>query len=113
MNPLLKWSRKHLKKYMRAKLTIKGVAEGINRKTGRKVATYRRKATTKKVLKALEQGHLVLLELGNPIHTITLYRSKGETYRIDHGRITAVKVKSMVEKATSSSTYRGWVEVRG
>lgn len=113
MNPLLKWSRKHLKKYMRAKLTIKGVAQGINRKTGRNVAKYRRNATPKQVLKALKKGHLVLLELGNPIHTITLYRSKGQTYRIDHGQIKGVKVNSIVQKATSSSTYRGWVEVKG
>ena len=113
INPLLKWSRKNLKKYMRAKLTIKGVAVGINKRTGSKRATYHKKATYNQILNALKRGHLVLLELGNPIHTVTLYRSDGKNYRIDHGQIKKTKLKELVKKATKSSTYRGWVDVRG
>lgn len=113
MNPLLKWSRSHLKKYMKAKLTIKGVAVGLNKKCGRKVATYHKKPTWSKVNKALSDGHLVLVERGNPIHTVVLYRASGKTYMLDHGNVKKVSAKSIVSKATSSSTYRGWVDVKG
>lgn len=113
MNPLLKWSRKNLKSQMKSKLTIKGVSQGINKKTGRRCASYHKKATTAPILNALKKGHLVLLELGNPIHTITLYRSGGTTYRIDHGNVKKVKLKDMIKKATKNSTYRGWVDVKG
>lgn len=113
MNPLLKWSRSHLKGYMKAKLTIKGVAVGLNKKCGRKVATYHKKPTWSKVNKALSDGHLVLVERGNPIHTVVLYRASGKTYMLDHGNVKKASAKSIVSKATSNSTYRGWVDVKG
>ena len=113
MNPLLKWSRSHLKKYMKAKLTIKGVAVGLNKKCGRKVATYHKKPTWKKVDKALSAGHLVLVERGDPIHTVVLYRASGKTYMLDHGNVKKISAAKMVKKATKSSTYRGWVDVKG
>ena len=113
MNPLLKWSRGHLKGYMKAKLTINGVAVGLNKKCGRKVATYHKKPTWKRVDKALSNGHLVLVERGDPIHTVVLYRASGKTYMLDHGNVKKVSAKSIVKKATSSSTYKGWVDVKG
>lgn len=113
MNDLLKWSRKNLKKYMKAKLTIKGVAAGLNKQCGRKVAKYHRKPTLKMVNNALNKGQLVLFEQGGPIHTVVLYRSGGKTYKIDHGNVSKVSTKSIVNKATSSNTYRGCVIVKG
>lgn len=112
MNPLLKWSRGHLKGYMKSKLTIKGVAKGLNKKCGRKVATYYKKPTWARVDKALSNGYLVLIEQGNPIHTVVLYRA-GKTYKLDHGNVSKVSAKSIVKKATSNSTYRGLVVVKG
>ena len=114
MNALLKWSRAHLKGYMKAKLTIKGVAKGLNKKCGRKVAAYHRAANLKQINKALDSGHLVLLETGDPIHTNVLYRSKPKhTYNLDHGNVRTINTARMVKKATKSATYRGWVDVRG
>ena len=113
MNPLLKWTKKHLKKYMKSKLTIKGVAKGLNKKTGRKVATYHKTCGLKSINKALNNGHLVLLETGSPIHTNVLYRANGKTYHLDHGNVKKVNTAKMVKKATKSATYRGWVDVRG
>lgn len=113
MNPLLKWSRSHLKKYMKSKLTIKGVARGLNKKCGRKVATYYKKPTLKRVNDALNHGYLVLMEQGGPIHTLVLYRANGKTYKLDHGNVSKVSTKSVVNKATSNSTYRGLVIVKG
>lgn len=110
---LLKYSKSKLKGYMKTKLTIKGVARGINKRTGRKVATYHKAASLKSINKALDKGHLVLLETGDPIHTNVLYRSKGKTYHIDHGSVKTVNTKAIVKKATKSATYRGWVDVRG
>lgn len=113
MNPLLKWSRTHLKKYMKAKLTIKGVAKGLNKRCGRAVATYHRRPTLKRVNKALDNGYLVLMEQRDPIHTLVLYRTNGRTYKLDHGKVSRVSTKSIVNKATSNSTYRGLVIVKG
>lgn len=113
MNPLLHWTRAHLKSYMKSKLTIKGVAKGLNKKTGRKVATYHKTCGLKAINKALNSGHLVLLETGNPIHTNVLYRASGKTYHLDHGNVKKVNTAKLVSKATKSATYRGWVDVRG
>lgn len=113
MNPLLHWTRAHLKSYMKSKLTIKGVAKGLNKKTGRKVATYHKTCGLKAINKALNAGHLVLLETGNPIHTNVLYRASGKTYHLDHGNVKKVSTAKIVNKATKSATYCGWVDVRG
>lgn len=113
MNPLLSWSRHNLKPYMRSKLTIKGVAKGINKLAGRKTATYYRSVSFQRVNKALNEGYLVLVEQGNPIHTVVLYRASGKTYKLDHGNVSKVSTKSVVNKATSNATYRGCVIVRG
>ena len=113
MNPLLKWSRKKLKSYMKAKLTIKGVAKGLNKKCGRSVAKYYKKPTLKRVNDALDKGYLVLMERRDPIHTLVLYRANGKTYKLDHGKVSKVSTKSLVSKATSNSTYRGLVIVKG
>lgn len=113
MNTLLKWCRSHLKKYIKSKLTIKGVAKGLNKKAGRKVAVYHKAASLKAINKALDAGHLVLLETGSPIHTNVIYRASGKTYHLDHGNVKKINTAKMVNKATKSATYRGWVDVRG
>lgn len=113
MIPLLKYSRAHLKSYMKSKLTIKGVAAGLNKKCGRKVATYHRTCSAAAVNKALNAGHLVLLETGNPIHTNVVYRTGKTTYHLDHGNVKKIDINKLINRATSSSTYRGWVDVRG
>lgn len=113
MIPLLKYSRAYLKGYMKSKLTIKGVAVGLNKKCGRKVATYHRSCSANAVGRALNAGHLVLIETGNPIHTNVLYRSSGATYHLDHGNVRKVDYRKFINNATKNSTYRGWVEVTG
>ena len=113
MIPLLKWCRKNLKAYMKSKLTIKGVAAGLNKKSGRKVATYHRTCSSTAINKALNAGHLILLETGNPIHTNVIYRSSGHTYHLDHGNVRKIDYKKLANNATKHSVYRGWVEVTG
>lgn len=113
MGKLLKWTRKHLKGHIKSKLTVKGAAKGINKKVGRKVAVYHKKASYTAVKKALKAGHLVIIELGQPIHTVVLYYSGGKTYRIDHGNVVRASAKETVKQATSSETYRGWIDVKG
>ena len=110
---LLSYSRQNLSKYIKSKITIKGVAVGLNKKAGRKVAYYHRTCSASAVNDALNKGYLVLLETGDPIHTNVLYRTGSRTYHLDHGNIKKVNVDKFVSKATKSSTYRGWVEVRG
>lgn len=113
MNPLLKWTRKHLSSYIHAKLTIKGVARGLNKYTKRQVASYHRTCSYSRIRKALNAGHLVLIETGNPIHTNVIYRSHGRTYHLDHGHVRRISAKKLVSHATTASTYRGWVDIRG
>ena len=113
MGQLLKWTRQNLKGYLKTKLTVRGVAKGINKKAGKKVAIYHRKCSYNAVKKALKNGHLVILEQGNPIHTVVLYWSNGQTYKLDHGKVSRSSAKKACSKATSSSTYRGWIDVRG
>ena len=98
---------------MKSKLTIKGVAVGLNRKAGRKVAYYHRTNSRKRINKALDKGYLALLETGNPIHTNVLYRASGKTYHLNHGNVNKVNADKLIKKATTSTVYRGWVEVRG
>ena len=113
MGQLLSYAKTDLKKYMRSKLTIKGVAAGLNRRAGRKVATYHRGYTRKTINRVLDAGHLVLLETGDPIHTNVIYRTGDRTYHLDHGSVKKVDAEKLIKKATKSSIYRGWVDVRG
>lgn len=110
---LLSYAKTDLKKYMRTKLTIKGVAAGLNRRSGRKVATYHKSCSNKAINKALDEGHLVLIETGSPIHTNVIYRTNGRTYHLDHGNVNTIRIEKLIKKATKSSIYRGWVDVRG
>ena len=77
--PLLSWSKRHLKKYIKAKLTIKGVAEGINKMMPGH-AEYHKKPTYEMVKKALKADQMVLLETRDPIHTNVLFKGNGKTY---------------------------------
>lgn len=113
MGKLLSYARKSLGKYMKAKLTIKGVAKGVNKRAGRRVARYHRTCSKKTINRALDAGHLVLLETGDPIHTNVIYRSSGKTYHLDHGNVKKINVDNLIKKATKSSTYRGWVDIKG
>ena len=113
MGQLLSYANTNLKKHMRTKLTIKGVAAGLNRKSGRKVATYHKSCNRKAINKALDKGHLVLIETGSPIHTNVLYRTGDRTYHLDHGSVKKIDAEKLIKKATKSSIYRGWVDVRG
>lgn len=110
--PLLRWSRKHLKKYMKAKLTIKGVAAGIN-KMLKGHAVYHKKPTYDMVKSALKKDQLVLLETKDPIHTNVLFKGNGNKYyNASDGKVKKINVKDMVKKATTSETYRGCVIVK-
>lgn len=108
MTDLLRWSKKNLNGYIYSKLTIKGVGKGL-KKLG-VPAAYHKMPTYTLVDQALKRKKMVLLELGNPIHTIALYRS-GPAYRMDHGNVAPCDIKKLVNQATKSTRYQGCIIV--
>lgn len=110
---LLKWHKAHTPGDVRSKVTVKGVSKGINKLAKSKgTATYYKAPTAGRIEKALESGHVVILEQKNPIHSIALIRDKGKTYKISYGAVTKVSVPAIAKTATSNATYRGMVVVK-
>ena len=113
MGTLLRYSRKHLSKYISAKLTIKGVAAGINRIMGEDCAVYYPKPNLKLIKQCLDNDRLILLETTDPVHTNVLIRGSGDKYyNISDGKVSEVDVGHIVSRATTSNVYRGCVIVR-
>lgn len=113
MTALLRWSRKHLKRFIKSKLTIEGVAAGISTFCPFH-AFYYSKPDYDMVISALKADRLVLLETNSPIHTNVLFKGSGNSYyNASDGRVTKINVKNMVNRATDNKTYRGCVIVEG
>lgn len=109
---LLKWHRVHTPEEVKAKVTVKGVAEGINELAGGKGrATYYKKADIGKIRNALHEGDIVIVEEGNPIHSVILLPDKDGIYVADHGKVEKADVEKIVKKATKDRKYRGMVIV--
>lgn len=111
---LLKWHKKYNKSQVKAKVTVKGVAYGINKiAKGKGKATYYRVVTAGRMRKALDAGYAVIMEQGSPIHTIYLAHDKDGTFRISYGRVAKVNVDTVARTATKNATYRGMIVVKG
>lgn len=109
---LLKWHKKHTPDQVKAKVTVKGVAEGINELAkGKGMAKYYKTVSAKRIKKALKDGDLVIMEQGNPIHTIVLLPDKNGAYIANHGKVEKVNVDDVAKKATNDRKYRGMVIV--
>jgi len=69
------YAKKHLGGYTGSKLTIFGIEKAINKIVGKKIATWKgcpegaNKRIKADIRKAIHDGHIVLLEQKNPIHT--------------------------------------------
>lgn len=108
---LLHWHRKHDKKNIKAKVTVKGVSKGIAR-IGKVDTTYHSKVTAERIRKAAKGGHCVVMEQKNPIHTITLIPDKGKLWKVSYGKVTQTTAASIAKTATTNKTYRGMVVVK-
>lgn len=110
---LLKWHRKNTLGQIYAKVTIKGVAEGINELAdGKGTATYGPTPTEKKIQTALDAGAMVLFERGAPIHTLALIKDDGQVYKLNAGRVTKSSAEWAAKVATKSERYRGFIIVK-
>ena len=69
------YAKKHLGGYTGSKLTIFGIEKAINKIVGKKISTWKgcpsdaNKRIRNNIQKAIHDGHIVLLEQKNPIHT--------------------------------------------
>lgn len=110
---LLKWHKKHTPKEVKAKVTVKGVDKGIDvlgKKKG--ISNYYTTPTEEKINAAMKAGNLVIMEQGNPIHTIALIPDSGKAYMASYGKVTKVTVDRIAKTATKDKTYRGMVIVK-
>lgn len=108
---LLRWHRANDKEDIKAKVTLKGVAKGINHyRPGR--ATYVSTPTAGKANYALFNGSAIILEHRNPIHSVFIFRDNGMDYIVSYGKVSRVNIASTIAKATTNKTYRGMVIVK-
>lgn len=113
MGQVLRWSRRHLKDYIKGKITIKGVSVGINKLFKKDRATYYSSPKYDVIIRALNKDSLVLLETSDPIHTNVLFKGNGDNYyNASDGKVKRVDVVKIVGRATKSMVYKGCVIVR-
>ena len=109
---ILNWHKKHTPKAVRAKVTLKGVAIGINKIGKRKCkAKYYSMPNSEIMKKSMKAGAVVIMELGSPIHSITMVYDSGKYWRIDYGKCRKANVDKLAKKATKNSTYRGMIVI--
>lgn len=110
---LYEWHKKNTPDQIFAKLTVKGVAEGINKLSfGKGSAKYGPTPTEHKIQTALNAGALVIVERGDPIHTLTFIQDEGVVYKLNAGTCTKSSAEWAAKVATKSKRYRGMVIVK-
>lgn len=107
---LLSWHKKHTPDEIFAKVTVKGVAEGINKLSDGK-AVFTRTVTAEKISKALSEGCVVIFEQKNPIHTVIVFRDKDGTYFASNGSVKKTSATRMARTALTSTKYRGMITI--
>ena len=108
---ILRWHKKSDQEDIKAKVTLKGVAKGINHyRPGR--ATYVSIPTVGKANYVLFNGSAIILEHRNPIHSVFIFRDNGMDYIVSYGKVSRVNIASTIAKATTNKTYRGMVIVK-
>lgn len=112
-NYLLKWHKKHTPNDVEAKVTVRGVAKGINKiAKGKGKAVYHKTLSEDQMRATLKAGNLIILEQKDPIHSIVLVYDNKKLYMISYGKITRTSVAKIRKTATSNDTYRGMVVVK-
>lgn len=110
---LEEWHRENTPEAVKAKVTVKGVAEGINHYgKGKGSADYIKTPTEERIQAAIDSGYVVILEQGDPIHTVTLLPDKKGIYVANAGTVRRTTAKAKAKKATTSKRYRGMVIVK-
>ena len=109
---LLKWHKEHTKDEVKTKVTVKGVAEGINELAkGKGSAKYYKRVTAKRISEAIKAGDVVIMEQKKPIHTIILLPDHDGTFMASHGNVHKVSIKKIAKTATTNWKYRGMIVV--
>lgn len=110
---LHEWHKKHTPDEIFAKVTVKGVSEGLNiMGKGKGKAEYIKTPTAERIQDAVNDGHVVILEQGNPIHTVTLLPDKKGIYVANAGTVRRTTAQAKAKRATTSKRYRGMVIVK-
>lgn len=110
---LLTWHKKYTPKEIYAKVTLRGVAEGLSILGGKKGSViYSKYVTASRIRAALASGAIVIMERKDPIHTITLVRDKEYVYRLNAGKAVKTTPEKAAKTATTSNRYRGMIIVR-
>ena len=110
---LMKWHKNHTKDQVKSKVTVKGVAEGINRiAKGKGKATYYPTVTEERIKEAFKKGHIVIMEQKEPIHTILLLHDKDGSWIVNYGKVKKVNVDKIAKTATKNETYRGMLVIK-
>ena len=110
---ILKWHKKHTKGDVKAKVTVHGVAMGIDALgKGKAYATYYRDVTAGRMKEALSKGQAVIMEQKKPIHSICIIPDDGENWLVNYGGVSKANVDRLSKTATTNKTYRGMVTVR-
>lgn len=109
---ILKWHKKHDKSDVKAKVTVRGVAKGIDALgKGKADATYYRDVSAGRIKEALDKGQAVIMEQKNPIHSICIIPDNGENWLVNYGNVTKADIGKLTKTATTNKTYRGMVVV--
>lgn len=110
---LKEWHFRNDSEDVYAKVTVKGVSKGIDiLGKGKGSADYIKTPTEERIQDAIDAGHVVILEQGNPIHTVTLLPDKKGIYVANAGTVRRTTAKAKAKKATTSKRYRGMVIVK-
>ena len=109
---ILKWHKKHDKSDVKAKVTVRGVAKGIDALgKGKADATYYREVSASRMKEALNKGQAVIMEQKNPIHSICIIPDGGVPYLFNYGNVSKADIGKLAKTATTNKTYRGMVVV--
>ncbi len=110
---LYKWHKKHTKKEVKAKVTLRGVAKGIDSIGKKKAdATYYREVSASRMKEALEKGQAVIMEQKNPIHSICIIPDGDTPWLVNYGNVTKADVGKLAKTATTNKTYRGMITIK-
>lgn len=108
---LLRWHEEHTPEEIYAKVTLRGVADGINKLAGSGSAHYYKRVTAKRIERAIRAGHPVILEQKNPIHSVILLPDEDGTFMASHGRVDRINICKISKTATTNKRYRGMISI--
>lgn len=108
---LMKLHKQKTKAEVKTKVTVKGVAQLLGELVPMSFILYRNQPTLKRIKSQLDAGNIVLLEEGDPIHTVVLLRAEGKYWRLTNGKCQAVDIEKEAKRATNNPKYAGMVVV--